>query len=201
MKTKHHKASHHYKVRPCTLLYSISPPHCKGSIILMLHATDVETRVQRGKMTCLCHRTMTWLRAYVLSLASKILKNIRLYARTTRDLLCRWFWLRRSEKGYSSHPLGLLEIPTHKQGLDFIAWQTHEHICRGCSQLQWARWQLESGRLSFILPLDQPLGPSADSGERSILGLPVLSGRLCTARGRTSLDLHYIVEVPEFWRT
>ena len=131
----------------------------------------------------------------------QILKNIRLYARTTRDPLCRWFWLRRSEKGYSSHPLGLLEIPTHKQGLDFTAWQTHEHICRGCSQLQWACWKLESGRLSFILPLDQPLGPSADSGERSIFGLPVLSGQLCAARGGTSLDLHYIVEVPELWRT
>lgn len=52
---------------------------------------------------------------------------------------------------------------------------------------------MESGKLSFILPLDQTLGPNADSGKRSIFGLPDRPNM--HGQGGVSLDLRYIVVV------
>ena len=52
---------------------------------------------------------------------------------------------------------------------------------------------MESGKLSFILPLDQTLGPNADSGKSNIFRLP--ERPTVHGQGGASLDPRYIVVV------
>lgn len=139
---------------------------------------------------------------YVLALASVILNNSRLCGRIIRDpLWCRWFWLWGSKKGYSSHPLGLLEIPTYKQGLILQPGKPMNTFAQAILSYngQVQSWNLEDS-ISFCL-LTKPEAPVlTDSGRRIIFEWPVLSGQPHAARSRASLDLYHIMDVPELWR-